>query len=250
MALFTDGPPASLEDLAAQDAQLADVAATESINVTRKLALAQEEIGVELAAMLARMTFNWAAAGPGIGSVVVTPALKLWHAYRALELVYRDAYNCQLNDRYAGKRDQFHALAREARERLIELGAGIASDPVPKAATPEVTAAAGRPLPDGAYYVSMAWVNSRGEEGAAANPAMVATAAGTFLARPGNPPDAATGWNVYAGAAPESMIRQNAAPIGTGQTWLQPALAASGPGPGTGQPPSYLKPLPRAIERG
>ena len=40
--------------------------------------------------------------------VVVTPPLKLWHTFRTLEMVYGDAYNSQLNDRYAGKRDEFH----------------------------------------------------------------------------------------------------------------------------------------------
>ena len=50
----------------------------------------------------------WLPPPAGCENVVVTPALKLWHTYRALEMVYGDAYNSQLNDRYAGKRDQFH----------------------------------------------------------------------------------------------------------------------------------------------
>ena len=43
------------------------------------------------------------AAPPSIEQVVVTPPLKLWHIFRTLEMVYRDAYNSQLNDRYAGQ---------------------------------------------------------------------------------------------------------------------------------------------------
>ena len=54
MALFTDGPVSSIEDLKGQDTQLLDVASVEGIDVTRKLALAQEEIAVELAALLER----------------------------------------------------------------------------------------------------------------------------------------------------------------------------------------------------
>ncbi len=48
------------------------------------------------------------------GRVVVTPPLKLWHMFLSLEMVYRDAYNSQLNDRYAGKRDEFHGMVKWA----------------------------------------------------------------------------------------------------------------------------------------
>ena len=44
MALFTDGPVSSIDDLAAQDTQLLDVANAEGIDVTRKLGLAQDEL--------------------------------------------------------------------------------------------------------------------------------------------------------------------------------------------------------------
>src|SRR5664279_3386892 len=112
MALFIDGPVSSVDDLAAQDSQLLDVANVEGIDVTQKLALAQDELALELNALLTRLgytgQFFWLAPQPDIGSVVVTPALKLWHTFCSLEMVYSEAYNSQLNDRYAGKRDQFH----------------------------------------------------------------------------------------------------------------------------------------------
>ena len=100
MALFTDGPASNIEDLTAQDSQLLNVANSEGIDVTVKLALAQEAIGIHLEGLLGE--------GPhrSLRHVVVTPPLRLWHTYRTLESVYRDAYNSQLNDRYAGKRDQ------------------------------------------------------------------------------------------------------------------------------------------------
>src|SRR5512133_261080 len=125
MPLFTDGPASGIEDLAAHDSQLLNVASAEGIDVTAKLRLAQEAIGIELEGLLRD------SGAPGLRHVVVTPALRLWHSYQALEAVYRDAYNNQLNDRYAGKRDQFRELGIWARERLRMFGVGVAQRPVP-----------------------------------------------------------------------------------------------------------------------
>lgn len=262
MALFTDGPVSSIDDLAGQDSQLLEVANVEGIDVTRKLALAQDELALELGTLLTRLSpleqplwcSAWYSASPKVTSVVVTPALKLWHAFRTLEMVYRDAYNSQLNDRYAGKRDQFHEMAAWAHEKLIQTGIGIAPDPVPQAATPDVVTAQGpegAALAGGTYYVTMAWINGAGEEGACAVPAAIPVAESTLLVRPGQAPETATGWNVYVGAAPNTMALQNQSPIAAGQTWLQPnTLNTAGRGPGSGQSPSYMRPVPRAIQRG
>ena len=54
MALYTDGPPSSIEDLSAQDSQLLDVASTEGIDLTKKLALAHEQAGIEIEELLRR----------------------------------------------------------------------------------------------------------------------------------------------------------------------------------------------------
>ena len=259
MALFLDGPVSSMEDLAAQDSQLLDVASVEGIDVTQKLFLAQDELTLEMNALLTRLSYVnqlfWLAPQPNLGSVVVTPALKLWHTFRSLEMVYSDAYNSQLNDRYAGKRDQFHLRAKWAYEMLVQAGIGVASVPVPRAATPAVTAAAapapGTPLPDETYYATVAWVNAGGEDGACALPATIATTGSSLLVQPaGAPPKTAAGWNVYVGVGPDSMALQNSSPIAIGQNWLQPAPLAAGRPPGPGQRPSYLKPVPRVIQRG
>ena len=259
MALFTDGSASSMEDLTAQDSQLLDVASVEAIDVTQKLALAQDELALELNALLTRLSYvdqlYWLAPQPNLGSVVVTPALKLWHTFRSLEMVYSDAYNSQLNDRYAGKRDQFHLSAKWAYETLVAAGIGVASVPVPRAAIPAVTAAAapapGTPLPNGTYYVTVAWVNAAGEDGASALPATIATTGSSLLVQPaGAPPKTAAGWNIYMGVGPDSMALQNGSPIAIGQTWLQPAVVAAGRPPGPGQRPTYLKPVPRVIQRG
>ncbi len=254
MALFTDGPVSSIEDLTAQDSQLLDVASTEGIDVTRKLALAQEDVGVELTGLLSKLSFAdqafWLPSQPNLGAVVVTPALKRWHTFAALELVYRDAYNSQLNDRYAGKRDQFHQMAQWACEKLIQTGVGLVLKPVPRASTPKVTGIPGG-LADGTYFVSTAWVNSSGEEGAGAVPAVVTIAASTLQVQPGPPPENAVNWNVYIGTEEGTMVRQNASPIDAGEIWRQEgAPATAGCMPGSGQVPSYIKPLPRVIQRG
>src|SRR5574340_877720 len=109
MALFTDGTMTSLEDLTAQDSGLLGVVGPEGIDTTKKLSLAQEELGVELAALLPR-------AGVGLENVVVTSPLRLWHVFKTLELVYRDAYHSQLNDRYRGKWETYRDLAKWASE--------------------------------------------------------------------------------------------------------------------------------------
>jgi hypothetical protein len=255
MALFTDGPPATIEDLAAQDSQLLNVANGEGIDVTQKLALAQEELELELTAILNRMgtvdQMFWLTAAPNLKTVAVTPPLKLWHVFRTLEMVYADAYNSQLNDRYAGKREQYHERVRWARDKLVESGLGIVQVPVAKAATPTVTTAPGG-IPDGTYYVTMAWTNAAGEEGNSAGPAVASTMSGTLAVQPsGGAPQNAAGWNVYIGTAPDSMVLQNATAIPLGGSWVQPnGIVTAGRNPGCGQKPNYIQPIPRVIGRG
>jgi hypothetical protein len=254
MPLFTDGPISSIEDLTAQDSQLPTVASVEGIDVTQKIAIAQDQVAMDL-----QIAFNrhgsmdqlfWLAPQSMLDRVVVTPPLKLWHTARSLELVYSDAYNSQLNDRYAGKRDQFHALAKWAYEKLIAIGAGIAAQPIPRAKTPALTAFPGA-LADGMYYVTMAWVNAAGEEGAAATETTICTTSSTFLVGPATAPPAAVGWNVYAGVSPDGMFGQNTSLSILGQTWEQPAvLVQAGTLPGRGQKPTYLQALPRVLQRG
>lgn len=254
MALFTDGGLSCLEDLLAQDAQLFDVATVEGIDVTRKMALAQDELGLQLVTMLGRLNFMdqplWLTPQVSLSRVVITASLKLWHTYRSLEMVYSDAYNSQLNDRYSAKRDQFHQMARWASDKLVEIGIGIVTKPVPQAATPQITAIPGS-LPDGTYYITMAWLNDAGEEGASAVPAVATSAASALQVQPGDPPQNAAAWNLYAGNAAETMVLQNSSPIAARQIWQQSAaLTPTGQKPGSGQQPTYLKPTPRVIQRG
>jgi hypothetical protein len=254
MALFTDGAISTIEDLNAQDSQLLTVASVEGIDVTQKLGSAQDELGIELVALLARSQqvagSFWGSPALKLNNIAITPPLKLWHIYRALELVYSDAYNSQLNDRYGAKRDQFHQMAGWASEKLAEIGVGVILNPVPQADSPAVSAIEGN-LQDGTYYVTMTWVNAEGEEGASAIPAVITVTESTFAVQPVSPPQGTTGWNVYAGSAPENMMLQNASPIGPGQSWQQlMPLATTGQQPSSGQHPTYVKPIPRLIQRG
>ncbi|PWU04195.1 MAG: hypothetical protein C5B51_17240 [Terriglobia bacterium] len=254
MPLFTDGPISELDDLSAHDSQLLTVAASEGIDVTRKLALAQDEIRLELSTLFSnRSSLDqsfWAPSQLSLNSVAVTPALKFWHIYRALALVYGDLYSSQLNDRYGAKRDQFRQKAQWAYNKLLESGVGVVPDPIPQAATPAVTAITGN-LPDGTYYITMAWLNSGGEEGACAVPAVITLSSNGIQVQPQAVPQNAAQWNVYVGDAPETMVLQNGAPVYFGQIWEQTAfLAGAGKKPGSGQEPSYYKPLPRVMQRG
>jgi hypothetical protein len=99
------------------------------------------------------------------------------------------------------------------------------------------------------YSVTMAWTNG-GEEGASAIAATITISASTIEVHPGAVPAGATGWNVYVGLTPSATL-QNTVPIPVGQVWLQPGvLGTMGRAPGSGQSPSYIKPVPRMIQRG
>lgn len=248
MALFTDGIISSAEDLAAHDSSVMAVAATEGIDLSVKAKLAQEEIGVELLALLPRTNAAEALAG-----VVVTPPLRLWHVFHTLELVYRDAYNSQLNDRYKGRWEEYRNLAKWATSRLLETGVGIAADPIAQAALPVLTIGPGPGASaEVTYYARVAWVNARGEEGAPGKWKMLSVQPGNSLVVEAiAPPPAARGWNVYVGTGLDSLARQNTTPIAVAQPWMQDGLPTSeGPVPGEGQRASFLRALPRVLQRG
>jgi hypothetical protein len=254
MALFTDGPISTMDDLTAQDSSALDVASGEGVDLTRKLRLAQDEIGVDLTAVLSRLALPDGRVNtqvPDLGTVAVTPPLKLWHTLHTLELLYRDAFDSQLNDRYRGRRDQYHALSRWAADKLWQIGIGVVVNPVPRAAQPSIVVTNGSLL-EGTYFVSVAWVSAQGDQGASsfAQPVSVDSAHGLVIDA-GAAPAVAVGWNVFAGATEDSLHQQNSSLLGIGSTWYQgTAPATSGPAPGNGQSPSYLRPAPRILQRG
>ena len=243
MALFTDGIIAAVDDLAGHDSAVLTVASTEGIDITKKLNLAMDELAVELGSVL--------PTSEELSRVAVTPAVHMWHAFRTLELVYRDAYSNQLNDRYAGKRDQFAALGRWAFGKLIDGGIGMVNNPVPRAMAPELTFLAGQQAP-ATYYVCTSWVNAQDEEGAAGDWGALSVPDGNVLSvRATNPVPYAAGWNVFIGLSPDSITQQNEARLLPGQPWLQQtAVSTTGRAPGNGQTTDYVRLVARILQRG
>jgi hypothetical protein len=243
MALFTDGLISTVEDLTAHDSGLLDVASTEGIDLTKKLGLAQEELAAELAVLI--------PAGNSLYRLVVTTPLRLCHAFRTLMLVYRDAHGRQLNDRYRGKLLEYNGLAKWALERQVEAGFGLVSDPIAKASPPDLTFFSG-PAIGAAYYVTVAWVNQTGQEGAAADWRSITVPDGNLLsARAANRPASGSGWNVFVGLSPDNLTLQNEAPLSPEQAWLQESsISATGRPPGAGQTSEYVLTIPRVLKRG
>jgi hypothetical protein len=245
MALFTDGTISTIEDLVAQDSAVLEVAGTENIDLSTKLVLAKDELGVELGVLLPPSII------PDLSNVVVTTPLRLWHTYQTLALVYRDAYYSQLNDRYEGKWREHADRAKWAADRLVRTGVGIVSDPLPRAEAPDLSLATAL-QPPATYYASVAWINRYGEEGATGDwRSLTATDGSTLQVRAVNPPANATGWRVYVGFSPEEMMLQNQDPIPVNHSWLYGTSGfINGKKPGAGQAPNYVRALPRILQRG
>lgn len=256
MALFTDGPASTVDDMTQHDASLLDVSDVEGINLTTKLALAQEEIGLELDALFQRARNNYSyflgLAPLDLDHLVVTTPIRLWHTYQSLALVYRDAYYSQLTDRYQGKWDEYQKLARWAKDKLLETGVGLVNDPMPQADAPMITLVAATEAA-GTFYLSITFVNAAGEEGTSSTVTPITTTANNAPdVLPVNPPANAAGWNLYAGTAPTALFLQNSSPLAIGQDFtFFPSLAVTtGTTPGPGQTPNVTRALPRLLQRG
>ncbi len=239
MSLLTDGNPNTTIDLQVYEMSILDVAATEKIDLDAKLGLATEEISEIVLNLLLDHT---RAVDPqtnvrrnmGVSDVVVSSQMRRWHALHTLAIVYRDAFNNQLNDRYAKKWAEYQELARAAKDSTFQFGIGLVNTPIPKAAAPVLGTAAGSG-PATTYYVEVSWVSAMGEEGAPSDATATTTTDGSVLTvQAVNPPGVATGFNVYAGLTAASLELQTAAPVAVGTTFALASLAA-GAAPGNGQ---------------
>jgi len=250
MALFTDGAIAALEDLVGHESGILELASSEGIDLSAKLTLAQEQVGAELVSSSLRLARN-GSNGLSLGNVAVTAPLKLWHIFRTLELIYREASGSQLNDRYRRKWQQYERLSNWASETLFHIGVGIVWDPVPAAETPELSYVAG-PQDAATYFVRTSWINPKGEEGSPGKLSTLATPSGSLLVvRPGGAAGNAAAWNVYAGTTVEGVSLQNLTPLALGETWVEDVAGlAAGRLPGLGQEPNCLRGLPRVLQRG
>ncbi len=253
MALFTDGPPNSIETLRQYDTAILDVAKTESIELDAKLRLAADEIGGEILNHLLAQGPRDPQARRAIGltTVIVTAQMRRWHAFQTLAAVYRDAYNSQLNDRYQGKWNGYVVAAQEARRQTLDYGIALVQNPVPKAATPLLGATPGV-LAAGIYYASIAWLNGQQQEGCPSDPTALETNDGSqLMVQAPAAPASVMAWNVYAGTAAAAMTLQNTTPLALETIWVMPASGlAAGRAPGDGQPPEMFVTRDRVIPRG
>ena len=237
---LTDGSPNTTEDLRVYESAILDVVHLEAIDLEVKLGLATEEIAEDVLDFL----LDHAGADPqavgrrgrGVSDVVVTRQMKRWHAVHTLEILYRDAFNNQMNDRYQPKFREYRELSRNARERTFHFGVGVAQTLIPQAPPPVMSAVAGL-IPQTVYYVRVSWVGASGQEGLPSGVTTYDAPAGSLpVVQMPDPPAVATGFNVYLGLIPDGLAVQNSTPVPVGQTFtLEETGLAAGRGPGDGQ---------------
>ena len=265
MALFTDELVTQVSDLLAYESNLGEISAAEGIDLDIKIHLAHTEVGAKLDAASRRpgnvffpggggRTLGTGGATQGrfeLNEVVVTPPLKLTHTFQTLSIVYRDAYNRKLNDKYLPKWREYKELARWAWDLLAQTGIGVSSAPIPRAKAPALDWVSSM-LTLVPLFVSMTWVGPQGAEGAGSAEQAIAIPPGnTLRVMPAAGSESAVGWNVYVGESSGSLTRQNAAPIAVGATWTLPASGlVAGEELGAGQAPDLFKTAPRFSQRG
>jgi len=252
--LFTDNPAIAIEDLADYETAILDTAQTEAINLTVKIRLAINEVGLQLESRFTPLGTNGVPNMPRLtlANIVVTPPLRLWLLFHTLELVYRDAYFSQLNDRYQAKWNEYKDLSISAAALLFQIGVGTVPDPILQAVHPKLSRVAGA-LAAAKYFVEVSWKNVTCQEGShSETTALSVTAGNTLQVQALSPPPNAVSWNVYAGVTPDALFLQNTAPLDPSASWTAPnsGLSTTGQPPGTGQPPTYLRPQPRILLRG
>ena len=254
MALFTDGPAPTIDDLVDEDSGLLDVAENTGINVTAKLRLAHAEMATDLQLWLNKprpmMEMLWAPS-LRIGQIVVTPPLQRWEKMLSLAMVYRDAYFNVVVDRYQAKWQEYLRLAGDARESFVASGLALVSDPVARPEPPVLgTTAASNP--GGAFYVSVAGVNAAGQAGAPSWASSITTTDGTaILVAPVTWAKNVVAFRVYGGPSLTAMVLQNTTDETAGLTFTyQPGQITDGPLPGNGQAVEFVRPMARTIPRG
>jgi hypothetical protein len=233
MALYVDGNPSQIYDLATYESAIVEVAATEGLDLTAKMNVAAMEIGLELQHFLVQT-----AGGSQftLGHVALTEGLKQWHTLLSLTGAYRDAHFQQLNDRHKPKWKEYERLARVSGRLLMETGVGLVFNPLSKPVQPLLGQLAGT-HPARTYYARVEWVDATGAASSPSDTAGITTQEGSALTvRAIGAPPAATGWHVYAGLLDDQVQRQNNAPLALGSTWTLPSTGlVEGSMPGKGQ---------------
>jgi hypothetical protein len=223
MALLTDRNLIDVPSLIALDDDVLTDVDAEGIDADAKLALAEEEVRDIVDKRLRDLSENMATIPATLGQVVVTSPLERWLQYRALELIYREAYFNELNLRYREKADWFGSQAQASRRLYFEQGIGVTDTPLPRPGAAQVDTFAGS-LAAGSYLVATTWEDQSGEESAPGKlQSVVVTTGETIRIRQSDMPGSAVGWNVYVAYAGGELCKQNSTPLGQGEAWIQPA---------------------------
>lgn len=237
--LFTDGNPSRLEDLRVFESGIHEVASVEGIDLEAKLKAAADEIGDQLMMYLLQPGSGDPQASArrtiGLSTLVITPAMRRWHALHTLALTFRDAFHNQVNDRYRENWRHYVSASAEARSVLFRIGLGFVLNPLPRPTRPTVVERVGQ-LSAGSYQVQIAWVNAQGQASAPSEAVAVALAntGGIGVTTP-VAPAGATGWHVYVGELGGDLYQQNAETLALGATWNSSASSVTAgeiPGPG------------------
>ncbi len=223
MALFTDGGPATIEDMKRHDSACESLARDAGIDLDAKLSVAAEEVGQDLFAFLLFQGAPETRArrrSVGLTDVVATPPVTRWHAIRALAGLYRDAYGSDVNDRFRQKWQEYERMSKDASEHAFDAGIGLSMHPIPKPPVPLVNASGDET--GTTQYLRVTWVGDNGEEGAASDEFATALVANDSVSMRGVTPEGVVGWNIYAGVSDDALFLQNDSPLAPGATWAEP----------------------------
>lgn len=216
MALMVDNGWIGVDDLAAEDTGLLELSQKEGVDLQTKLKLACLDAREELEGFLRRNSVY------GLKNAVATWASKRWVSFLAIGHAYRDAYFNQLNDRYGKKWELYSQQARTARDLYFMDGVGVVRTPLRAVMKLATELAPGSQSPR-TYWVAATRVSAQGEEGSAGTPHLIsATSSHELIVRLGEPLEPGLRWNVYAGAGPLEMQRQNSEPLGAADAWQAP----------------------------
>ena len=265
MALFTDQSVSEVADLISYEANLPEVSSAEGIDLETKIRLAQTEVSAHLEAVSSRPGNVYYARGAGwqstgaevnlsrfeLHQVVVTPPLKLWHTFQTLAIIYRDAYNRKVNDKYLPKWKEYKELANWASDLLFQTGIGITSCPVARPQQPALDWVSST-VGGMALFVRITWAGTKGVEGSGSLEKAIAIPSGNALrVTPPTSPAGVTGWNVYVGKSSGVAVRQGSEALDLGAAWVMPGTGLTDGEPiPDGQPPEVFKTVPRFLQRG
>jgi hypothetical protein len=249
--LFTDGNPADSQVLQGYEAAILDVASTQGIDLAVKLELAGEQLGDEIESRIRLRGNGWPGSAPTLDCVVVTSGLRRWHAMQSLELIYRDAYYQDLNDRYKAKWQMYKTLRTEARDMCFAAGIGFVGSPVSKGPKLGSSMSMGTG-PNGFLFARATWVNESGIEGAGGPLLSIEVPTGSVATVSiVEKPEAGFRWNIYAGRSEDDLHLQNRTALDPSTLWVADGpLGENGPVVSSGQPADYWVVENRRIPRG